>query len=186
MSQTIDDRIVQLEFDNDQFEKNVSESLTTLQKLKQSLNLESSAKNLTALTDASKKVDFSTLADSVDKLSERFSTMRMVGLMALSNIVDGAMNAAKGIGKILTAPIQQMKTGGWNRAANLEQANFMLKGLLKDADKVQAVMKDVNTCNHTFSQKIKPTYSMTAGQPCSGVQMTYQEAREKANQLSQK
>ena len=47
-------------------------------------------------------------------------------------------------------------------------------------------MKDINTCNHTNSQKIKPTYSMTAGQPCSGVQMTYQEARERANQLSQK
>ena len=48
------------------------------------------------------------------------------------------------------------------------------------------VMKDVNTCNHSFSQKVKPAYSMTAGQPCSGIQMTYQEAREKANQLSQK
>ena len=46
------------------------------------------------------------------------------------------------------------------------------------------VMKDVNTCNHTFTQQVKPTYSMTGGQPCSGVQMTYQEARERANQLS--
>ena len=170
MSQTIDDRIVQLEFDNDQFEKNVSESLTTLQKLKQSLNLESSAKNLTALTDASKKVDFSTLADSVDKLSERFSTMRMVGLMALSNIVDGAMNAAKGIGKILTAPIQQMKTGGWNRAANLEQANFMLKGLLKDADKVQAVMKDVNTSVDGTAYSLDEAAKVAAQFAASGLQ----------------
>ena len=46
--------------------------------------------------------------------------------------------------------------------------------------------KNVSTCNHTCSQKIKPEYSMTAGQSCSGVQMTYLEARERANQLSNK
>ena len=43
--------------------------------------------------------------------------------------------------------------------------------------------KNVSTCNHCYSKKIKPEYSMTAGQSCSGVQMTYQEARERANQL---
>ena len=43
---------------------------------------------------------------------------------------------------------------------------------------------DNQNCNHTNSKKIKPEYSMTVGQSCSGVQMTYQEARERANQLS--
>ena len=46
--------------------------------------------------------------------------------------------------------------------------------------------KDVSTCNHTFTKQVKPAYSMTVGQGCSGVQMTYQEARERANQLSNK
>ena len=46
--------------------------------------------------------------------------------------------------------------------------------------------KNVSTCNHPNSKKIKPEYSMTVGQSCSGVQMTYQEARERANQLSNK
>ena len=47
-------------------------------------------------------------------------------------------------------------------------------------------VKKVSTCNHQFSKQIKPAYSMTTGQGCSGVQMTYQEARERANQLSNK
>ena len=47
-------------------------------------------------------------------------------------------------------------------------------------------VKKASTCNHTFTQQIKPAYSMTTGQGCSGVQMTYQEARERANQLSNK
>ena len=46
-------------------------------------------------------------------------------------------------------------------------------------------IKKESTCNHSFSQQVKPAYSMTTGQGCSGVQMTYQEARERANQLSQ-
>ena len=46
------------------------------------------------------------------------------------------------------------------------------------------MMKNVDICNHTFTQKVKPNYSMTSGKPCSGIQMTYQEARERANQLS--
>ena len=45
-------------------------------------------------------------------------------------------------------------------------------------------MKTDNTYNHTFTQQVKPVYSMTAGKPCSGVQMIYQVAREKVNQLS--
>ena len=49
MSKTIDNRVVQLEFDNQEFEQNAQESLTTLQKLKQSLKLDDAAKNLTAI-----------------------------------------------------------------------------------------------------------------------------------------
>ena len=48
------------------------------------------------------------------------------------------------------------------------------------------VSKDINTCKHPFSMKIKPEYSMTSGKPCSGIQMTYQEARQRANQLGNK
>ena len=47
-------------------------------------------------------------------------------------------------------------------------------------------IKKESTCNHSFSKQVKPAYSMTVGQGCSGVQMTYQEARERANQLSNK
>jgi hypothetical protein len=45
------------------------------------------------------------------------------------------------------------------------------------------VPKVVESCNHPFSQSIKPPSSMTQGKLCTGVQMTYQQAREKANQL---
>lgn len=129
MSSTIDDRIVSLEFDNKQFEQGVSESLNTLEKLKNSLELDDAGKSLSKISDEAKKIDLSHVSDSVDQLNERFSTLRLVGLMALSNLVDGAMNLAKKFASVLTAPIRQAASGGWNRALNIEEAKFQLEGL---------------------------------------------------------
>ena len=111
MSATVDDRIVSLEFDNDQFEKAVQETLSMLEKLKDSLKMDDAAKNLSAISDAGKQVDLSTISDSIDNLTEKFSTLRVVGLMALSHLVDGAFELAKKIGNILMTPINQSSSG---------------------------------------------------------------------------
>ena len=141
MSQTIDDRVVQLEFENQGFESGVKESLSTLQKLKNSLNFTDASRNLTALSNAASKFNLSGITDAVEIVGEKFSYMKYAGLVALSNIVTGAMQAGHRIANALIGPIT---SGGWNRAMNLEQANFMLDGVLKDADKVDEVMKAVN------------------------------------------
>ena len=46
--------------------------------------------------------------------------------------------------------------------------------------------KDLNPCTHIKTKTIKPMSSMTTGKNCSGVHMTYKEAREQANQLLKK
>ena len=46
MSKTVDERVVEMRFDNKQFEQNVQTSLSTLDKLKRSLNLDGAAKGL--------------------------------------------------------------------------------------------------------------------------------------------
>jgi len=137
VSKAVDDRVVSLEFDNAQFEKSVNETLKMLEELKKSLKFDKAAENLSAITDAGKKVDLSTVGDSVDKLNEKFSTMRLVGLMALSNIVDAAMQMASKIGSILMAPFNQIKSGGWARAMKIEDAKFMLEGLQVQWDKIK-------------------------------------------------
>lgn len=129
MSQTIDDRVVSLQFDNKQFEKGVGESLNTLEKLKESLDLKDAGKNLSKISQEANKIDLSHLSDSIDQLNDRFSTLGIVGITALSNIVTGAMNLAKKLGSILASPIKIAATGGWSRALNIEEAKFQLKGL---------------------------------------------------------
>lgn len=130
MSQTIENRIVEMQFENKQFESGVQESLSTLDKLKKALKFNDASKNLNDFSkQVNKNIDLSHVQDSITTLSDRFSTLRLVGIHALNNIVDAAMAAGKRIANVLTAPIQQIKTGGWSRAMNIEDAKFQLEGL---------------------------------------------------------
>ena len=61
MSKTVDERVVSMQFDNKNFEKNVSTSMSTLDKLKQKLNLTGASKGLENVSAAANKVDFSKL-----------------------------------------------------------------------------------------------------------------------------
>ena len=109
MSTTIDQKVVEMRFDNKQFEQATAESMSTLEKLKQKLNLTSSAKGLENISAAANKVDMSGLGTSVETISARFSAMQVVGVTALANITNSAVNAGKRIVKALT--IDPVTTG---------------------------------------------------------------------------
>ena len=76
MSRTIDERIVEMRFDNRQFEQNVQTSLSTLDKLKRGLDLDNAAKSLDGLGDAAKRCDMSVLGKSVETVQAKFSAFQ--------------------------------------------------------------------------------------------------------------
>jgi hypothetical protein len=90
MSRTIDERIVEMRFDNRQFERNVQTSLSTLDKLKQGLDLDGAAKGLENLGDAAKKCNMSALSSSVETVRAKFSALEVVAMTTLSNITNSA------------------------------------------------------------------------------------------------
>ena len=140
MSNKIDERVVEMRFDNAQFEKNVSTTMSTLDKLKKSLNLEGAAKGLQNVNAAAKTTSFDNLAASVSKLEHRFSTLGIVGMRVIENLTDSMMRLAQKTLNFLTSGVVQ---GGIKRAMNLENAHFQLQGLLKDEEAVAAVMQNV-------------------------------------------
>ena len=140
MSNKIDERVVEMRFDNAQFEKNVSTTMSTLDKLKKSLNLDGAAKGLQNVNAAAKTASFDSLAASVSKLEYRFSTLGIVGMRVIENLTDSMMRLAQKTLNFLTSGIVQ---GGIKRAMNLENAHFQLQGLLKDEEAVAAVMQNV-------------------------------------------
>ena len=141
MSKTIDQKVVEMRFDNAQFEENVSTSMSTLEKLKQSLNFDGASKSFENIERAANNVSFDKIASGVEALENRFSTMGIAGMRVIGNMTDALIGfVKKGINFVTDSVIQ----GGKKRAMNLENAHFQLQGLLKNEAAVQAIMKNVN------------------------------------------
>lgn len=79
MSNVIDQKVVEMRFDNKQFENNVQTSLSTLDRLKKSLNMEGATKGLENVDAASKKLNFSGLSSAVETVQAKFSAFEVMG-----------------------------------------------------------------------------------------------------------
>ena len=102
MSKQIEERVVSMQFDNSRFERNVSQSMSTLDKLKQKLNLSGASKGLENVQTAASKVDMHGLANNVETVRARFSALEVMGVTALANITNSAVNAGKRMLSALT------------------------------------------------------------------------------------
>lgn len=102
MSKTVDERVVEMRFDNKQFESNVQTSMSTLDKLKQKLNLSGASKGLENINASAKNVNMSGLASGVETVRAKFSALEVIGVTALANITNSAVNAGKHMIKALT------------------------------------------------------------------------------------
>lgn len=112
MSTTVDSRVVEMSFDNKNFESNVKTSLGTLDKLKRSLNLEGSTKGLEDIDAAAKHVNLNALGEAAESVRLKFSALEVMATTALANITNSAINAGKNLIKSLS--IDQI-TAGWSK-----------------------------------------------------------------------
>ena len=108
MSTIIDERVAEMRFDNRRFESNAQTTLSTLDKLKRSLNLSGASKGLETIESTSGSL-MSNLGGAVDSVRSKFSALEVMGLTALVNITNSAVNAGKRIVSALT--IDPIKTG---------------------------------------------------------------------------
>ena len=106
MSKSVDERVVQMQFENKQFESNAKTTMKTLENLKKSLNFSGASKSFEEVNKASKNLNFSALLSSVETISGRFSTLGIIGVTALQNITNQALSTAQSLLNSLTlAPI---------------------------------------------------------------------------------
>lgn len=132
MSSTVDNKVVQMTFDNNKFERGAEETLSTLDKLKRALNFDDN-NSFDKLGKAANDVSFSGIESKLDILVDRFSGLGIVGMRIWEHIGDAAWDFATGalskVTGLLDTAINQAKTGGWARALNLEKASFMINNL---------------------------------------------------------
>lgn len=102
MSNEVDSRVVEMRFDNQQFERNVGQSLSTLDKLKAALRLDGVSKGLDDVNASAKKLDFRETVQGIDNVVKKFTTMELVGGVTIANLTNEAVNSAKNLAKALT------------------------------------------------------------------------------------
>ena len=95
MSREVDQRVVEMRFDNKDFEKNVSETMSTLDKLKQRLNFSDAVGSFDEVTAAARSTDMTPLSNAVEIVHEKFSKLEVVAMAALANIANSAINTGK-------------------------------------------------------------------------------------------
>lgn len=143
MSRTVDDRVVEMRFDNRQFEQNVQTSLSTLQKLKQSLKLEDSVKGLESIDSATKKVSFDSLANGVESVRVKFSALQVMAVTALQNITNSAIDAGRRIVRSLT--IEPVKDGFDEYELKMGSVQTIMASTGASLKEVNRDLQDLNT-----------------------------------------
>ena len=112
MSKVIDEKVVSMEFDNKRFERNVSTTINTIDKLKESLQFKDASKGFEEITESSKKVNMSSLGQSVDTVKLKFSALQIAAVTALTNITNSAVNAGK---RLVASLSTDNIAAGWNK-----------------------------------------------------------------------
>ena len=180
MSSTIDQRIVEMQFDNQRFERNVSTSISTLDKLKQALRLDAASKGLDSIEKGFSKLNLSGVGSAVDTIASRFSALGIIGTTILQDIGHRAFQAGQQIlGMIKSMTLDQV-TSGWSKYAEKTNSVKTIMSATgqtwqEDAD----TLKQLNALTEQgFDPKNASTYLQTWKDVNSGIINTTEAAKQ--------
>lgn len=125
----IEERIVSMRFDNQQFEQGVKTTMSTLEKLKESLKFKNSVSGVESVQKNLNSINLNAAISGLDNFKVHMSGLEVFSKRIVENIADSVYKAIAKIKAPLTGVLNQIKTGGENRAQNIEQAKFQLNGL---------------------------------------------------------
>lgn len=143
MSRSIDERIVDMQFNNRQFESGVKESLGSLDKLKKGLDLDGASKSLNGLGEAGRRFSLAGIAEGVDTIAGKFTTLGIIGVTALQNIVNSAVNVGKRIVSALT--IDPITTGFNEYELKMGSIQTIMAGSGAALEEVNKKLNELNT-----------------------------------------
>lgn len=146
MSKTVDERVVEMRFDNKQFESNVQTSLSTIGKLKQSLDLRGASKGLENVSAAAKTCNLSGLTGAVETVQAKFSALEVMAVTALANITNSAVNAGKRIISALT--IEPVRSGFEEYETQINVIQTILANTESKGSTLQDVNQALDELNH--------------------------------------
>lgn len=143
MSDVVETKVVEMKFDNANFEKNVQTSMGTLAKLKQALSFENAAKSFVAIEKKASEVTLNGLQSAVDTVNKRFSVMGEIGTRVLQNLTDSAYSAGSKIVKAMS--VQGMSDGFEEYELKMGAVQTIMNSSGASMDTVNKKLAELNT-----------------------------------------
>lgn len=112
MSRSIDERIVEMKFNNKDFERNAAETMSTLEKLKAKLKFDGATKGIEEIERAGRKFSLDGMGSATDVVVKKFDFMATAAFTAINRIVDKAMDAGE---KLIKSLSLDQVTAGWEK-----------------------------------------------------------------------
>ena len=160
MSNVVDERILSMKFDNKQFESGVATSMSTLDKLKQKLNLKGAAEGLQNVSAAVKNINFSGVSSGIETVQAKFSAMEVVAMTTISRITNSVITLGKRLASAVT--IDPIKDGFREYETQMNAVQTILANTQKEGTNVKIVNAALDELNHYADKTIYNFTEMTS------------------------
>lgn len=164
MSREVDSRVVEMRFDNANFEKNTKKTISSIDRLMEKLQFKGAEKGFEKLDAAAKDVDFATMQTSLDRLESKFSSLNIVATTALVNITNKFVDAGEKLVKSLSI---DQAVSGWDKyTEKTSNVQTIMNATGKSIDQVNGYLNKLmwysDETSYSFSEMTSALSQMTA------------------------
>lgn len=164
MSREVDQRVVEMQFNNADFEKNTKKTIGLIDKLMEKLQFKGAEKGFEKLDAAAEKVDFDTMSRSLDDLQSKFSALDIIAATALVNITNKAVNASEKLVKSLS--VDQIASGWDKYTEKTANVQTIMNATGKSIDQVNGYLNKLmwysDETSYSFNEMTSALSQMTA------------------------
>lgn len=164
MSREVDQRVVEMQFNNADFEKNTKKTIGLIDKLMEKLQFKGAEKGFEKLDTAAEKVDFDTMSRSLDDLQSKFSALDIIAATALVNITNKAVNAGEKLVKSLS--VDQIASGWDKYTEKTSNVQTIMNATGKSIDQVNGYLNKLmwysDETSYSFNEMTSALSQMTA------------------------
>ena len=179
MSTNIDEKIVEMRFDNKQFEKNVQTSINSIENLNRSLDMSGASKGLESVSNAARRIDMSGLSSAVETVGVRFSALQVLAVTTLANIANSAVNAGKNMLSALT--IQPITTGFQEYETQINAVQTILANTQQTS---KQVVKQTSSDIQATSEEVLAATKASNKEALKSLQKTHKEELREYQKLA--
>lgn len=164
MSREVDQRVVEMQFNNADFEKNTKKTIGLIDRLMEKLQFKGAEKGFEKLDEAAEKVDFDTMSRSLDGLQDKFSALDIIATTALVNITNKAVNAGEKLVKSLS--LDQVASGWDKYTEKTSNVQTIMNATGKSIDQVNGYLNKLmwysDETSYSFNEMTSALSQMTA------------------------